>query len=130
MRFLIVGAGGVGGYFGAKLSAGGEDVRFVARGKHLAAIRSRGLSVNSTTEHLHVGAERFSDNVDDAGTADVVLFCVKSYDTEDAARLTIPCSQTIPSSSACKTASTTKRRSGESFQRESSSAVLRTSIQP
>jgi 2-dehydropantoate 2-reductase len=90
MRFLIFGAGGIGGYFGAKLACAGEDVWFMARGKHLEAIKSRGLNVNSAQEHLHVAPDKFASNVADAGKADVVLFCVKSYDTENAARQMIP----------------------------------------
>ena len=47
MRIAVIGAGGVGGYFGAKLAQGGHDVTFVARGAHLAAMRERGLRVES-----------------------------------------------------------------------------------
>ena len=48
MRILVMGAGGTGGFFGAKLARAGEDVTFVARGAHLAAIREHGLRVRST----------------------------------------------------------------------------------
>ncbi len=90
MKFLVFGAGGIGGYFGAKLSSAGEDVTFVARGKHLAAVQSHGLRVNSAQEHLHIDAGHFIGKVEDAGAVDVVLFCVKSYDTDEAARQLIP----------------------------------------
>ena len=48
MRYVIMGTGGVGGYFGAKLATAGEDVWFVARGKHLDAMKNHGLKVTST----------------------------------------------------------------------------------
>ena len=48
MKFVIMGSGGVGGYFGARLADAGEDVSFVARGRHLEAIKSRGLTVSYT----------------------------------------------------------------------------------
>lgn len=47
MRFAVVGAGGVGGYFGGRLAASGEDVVFIARGTHLSALRETGLRLES-----------------------------------------------------------------------------------
>ena len=85
-RLLIVGTGGVGGFFGAKLINAGFDVWFVARGAHLAAIKTSGLSVKSSDGDFVVPREKFSDNPESVGKTDVVLFCVKSYDTESAAR--------------------------------------------
>lgn len=90
MRFLVLGAGGVGGYFGAKLASAGEDVRFVARGKHFEALKSRGLKVQSPNEKLVVPPQKIFGNVAEAGMADVVLFCVKSYDTESSAQQIFP----------------------------------------
>ena len=49
MRIAVMGAGGVGGYFGVKLAQGGHDVSFLARGRHLVAMRERGLAVKSVT---------------------------------------------------------------------------------
>ena len=86
MKFLIFGAGGIGGYFGAKLLNAVEDVWFIARGKHLQAMKLHGLRVNSAQEKLAVPSQKISGSIADAGKADVVLFCVKSYDTESAAR--------------------------------------------
>ena len=54
MRIVIMGAGGLGGYFGARLAAAGNDVAFVARGAHLAAIRQDGLRVTSARGDLHL----------------------------------------------------------------------------
>ena len=84
MRILIVGTGGVGGYFGAKLARAGISVTFLARGAHLDAIRRDGLTVRSAVE----GESRVAvDAVADAGSlavVDVALLCVKSFDTEAA----------------------------------------------
>lgn len=85
MRVLVVGAGGVGGYFGAKLVRAGTAVTFLARGAHLEAIRREGLRVRSAVDGDWVVE---ADAVGDVGgqpVADVVLFCVKSFDTESAA---------------------------------------------
>jgi 2-dehydropantoate 2-reductase len=49
MKIAVMAAGGVGGYFGARLAAGGEDAHFIARGAHLAALRDKGLTLNSAT---------------------------------------------------------------------------------
>ena len=54
MRIAIMGSGGVGGYFGARLVKGGADVHFVARGSHLAAMRERGLAVEGGPEAIHL----------------------------------------------------------------------------
>ena len=54
MRIAVMATGGVGGYFGAKLAQGGHDVAFVARGRHLAAMRERGLAVKSATGDVHI----------------------------------------------------------------------------
>lgn len=85
MKFLIAGTGGVGGFFGAKLSAAGNDVWFLARGKHLDAMRKNGLHVRSTKGTFDVGPERIVAHPSEAGTPDVVLFCVKSYDNDTTA---------------------------------------------
>jgi 2-dehydropantoate 2-reductase len=90
MKFLVFGTGGVGGYFGAKLSNAGEDIWFIARGKHLEAMKQHGLKVKSAKEAFTIPPQKISGNIVDAGQADVVLFCVKSYDTESAARQLLP----------------------------------------
>lgn len=83
MRVAVVGAGGVGGYFGARLAQAGGDVHVLARGDHLRAIRERGLHILSEDGDLevHVAAE---DDPAAIGPCDAVLFCVKSYDAETA----------------------------------------------
>jgi 2-dehydropantoate 2-reductase len=86
MKFVIVGAGGVGGFFGGKLAARSHDVWFVARGKHLAAMRANGLCVNSSEGQFTVPPGKMTDNPAEIGPVDVALFCVKSYDTDSAAQ--------------------------------------------
>lgn len=82
MRIVIVGAGGVGGYFGSRLIAAGADVTFIARGAHLAAIRASGLRIESPKGHLHLTTVQATDDMAAAGPADVVLLTVKMYDLE------------------------------------------------
>lgn len=86
MKIAVMGAGAVGAYFGAKLAAAGHELTFIARGKHLEAMRSRGLIVQSPAGDLHIQNARFTDDPADAGSVDLILFCVKSYDTETAAQ--------------------------------------------
>lgn len=90
MRIVVVGAGGVGGYFGARLAAAGENVTFLARGAHLAAMRAEGLRVESPKGDLHLREVQATDDPASAGAADVVLFAVKLYDVESATALLPP----------------------------------------
>ena len=78
MRIGIVGAGGVGGYFGARLAAAGQDVAFVARGKHLEALRSDGLTVHSPAGDLQLPVQA-TDDPAGIGVVDYVLVCVKTW---------------------------------------------------
>jgi len=90
MNILIMGSGGIGGYFGAKLCRAGEAVTFVARGAHLEAIRKNGLRIKSAADGEFVVACPATDDPGSAGVADLILFCVKSYDTEAAAQAIRP----------------------------------------
>jgi 2-dehydropantoate 2-reductase len=90
MRVTVIGTGGVGGYFGARLAQGGCDVGFVARGLQLAALREHGLRIESDLGHLHLPAVRAADSPAALGPADVILICVKLWDTESAARAAAP----------------------------------------
>ena len=85
MRIAVMGAGGVGGYFGARLGHAGHDVAFIARGAHLAAMRERGLSVKSALGDVHLPKPTVTDDPAPLGWFDVVLFAVKLWDTESAA---------------------------------------------
>ena len=84
MHIVVMGAGGVGGYFGARLAQAGERVSFIARGKHLEALRTKGLRVKSALGDVELEVKAF-ENPQQAGAADVVLFAVKLWDTEGAA---------------------------------------------
>ena len=90
MRIAVMGAGGIGGYFGTRLALGGSDVAFIARGAHLAAIRANGLRVESPLGDLRLAKPRASDDPAGLGPVDVVLFGVKLWDTEIAARTVLP----------------------------------------
>ncbi|HUI10914.1 MAG TPA: 2-dehydropantoate 2-reductase [Bacteroidota bacterium] len=81
MRLAVIGAGGVGGYFGAKLLAGGNDVVFTARGAHLDAMHRSGLRVAAPEGPLAVPPGCCTETDGDLHDPDIVLFCVKSYDT-------------------------------------------------
>lgn len=89
MKIAVFGAGGVGGYFGARLAAAGVEVGVIARGAHLAAIRAKGLAIKSPLGDLVV-TPKASEDPADIGPADVVLFCVKLYDVESAAERLAP----------------------------------------
>ena len=86
MRIAVVGSGGIGGYYGALLARGGHDVVFVARGAHLEAIRRRGLTIRTSVGE-HTVPVAAVDDAAPVGPVDLVLFCVKAYDTESAAPL-------------------------------------------
>ena len=82
MRVAVMGAGAVGGYFGARLAAASNDIAFIARGRHLAAMRQQGLTLESPQGNLHIRDALFTDDLSQVGVVDLVLFCVKSYDTQ------------------------------------------------
>jgi 2-dehydropantoate 2-reductase len=90
MRIVVAGSGGTGGYFGAKLARSGEDVTFLARGAHLEAIQNRGLTIRSAVEGEWHVRPLAVDSLTGQPTADLVLFCVKSFDTESVADLVRP----------------------------------------
>ncbi len=86
MHVLVHGTGAVGGYFGALLARGGHEVTLVARGRNLDALRAGGLRVvlGDASRTLHVDHARAVERPADAGPVDLVLVCVKSYDTRAA----------------------------------------------
>lgn len=93
MKIGVMGTGGIGGYFGGLLARAGVDIHFIARGKHRQAILEEGLHIvsgqGSFRVRVHVTAEP-----DEIGPVDLLLFCVKSYDTEDAAKSVTPLVET------------------------------------
>lgn len=90
MRITVMGTGGVGGYFGARLAHAGHDVSFVARGSQLQALRERGLRVESPRGDLHLPVVQATDRPADIAGADIVLLGVKLWDTEGAAQAIAP----------------------------------------
>jgi 2-dehydropantoate 2-reductase len=88
-----MGSGGVGGYFGARLVKGGADVHFIARGAHLAAMRERGLAIEGGPEAIHLPKVSVTDDPRTIGPVDMVMFCVKLWDTDSAARSLLPIMQ-------------------------------------
>lgn len=90
MRFAIMGAGGVGGYYGACLARAGEDVTFIARGAHLAAMQEKGLLIRDRDGDFTVTPVTATDDPATFEPVDAVLMCVKLYDTEFSAKLIQP----------------------------------------
>ncbi|SRR5581483_7806541 len=88
-RIAVMGSGAVGGYFGARLAAAGENVAFIARGAHLEAMRRDGLCVKSVGGDFRAHGV-FTDNPREVGPVALVLFCVKSYDTESVSAMLAP----------------------------------------
>lgn len=90
MRIAVIGTGGVGGYFGGRLAQAGHEVAFLARGAHLAALRERGLSIESASGNTTVTDALFTDDIGAIPPCDVAMFCVKLWDVEGAARALAP----------------------------------------
>jgi 2-dehydropantoate 2-reductase len=90
VRIAVLAAGGVGGYFGARLAAIGHDVHFIARGAQLEAMRRNGLRILSIHGDLHLPHPNATDDPAAIGRADIVLFAVKLWDVEAAAEFARP----------------------------------------
>lgn len=86
MRIAVMGSGGVGGYFGALLASGGADVSFIARGAHLEAMHRDGLRIEGDGGPLHLPRVRATADPAEVGPVDLVMLCVKLWDTEQALR--------------------------------------------
>src|SRR5262245_66494589 len=82
MQITVMGSGGVGGYFGARLAAAGNDVTFVARGAHLEAMRRSGLRLDSELGALHLNPAPVVADAREIAAADVILFAVKMRSEE------------------------------------------------
>jgi len=85
VKIAVVGAGGIGGYYGALLHQSGQDVTFLARGLHLEAMRANGLRVESVLGDPVVLHIRSTGRPEEVGPVDLVLFTVKAYDSASAA---------------------------------------------
>jgi 2-dehydropantoate 2-reductase len=90
MKIAIIGSGGVGGYFGARLAASGQDVTFIARGAHLEALQKKGLKILSALGDLHLPEVKATSDTTIVGPADVIMIAVKLWATEEAAAAAKP----------------------------------------
>ena len=84
MRIAVMGSGGFGGYFGALLARGGADVTFMARGAHLEAMQRDGLGVEGGPAPFHLERVQATGDPQEIGPVDLVMICVKLWDTEAA----------------------------------------------
>jgi 2-dehydropantoate 2-reductase len=89
LKIAIMGSGGIGGYYGARLQQGGADVTFIARGEHLKAMRQNGLALEGDRA-IHLPNVKATDDPATIGPVDMVIFSVKLRDTETAARQILP----------------------------------------
>lgn len=90
MRIGVMGAGGVGGYFGARLAQAGHEVIFLARGEHLRAIQAHGLQVRSPAGDFTVQPALVTDDAQEAGPVEVALVAVKAWQAPAAAEAMRP----------------------------------------
>jgi len=90
MKILIMGTGGVGGYYGGLLAQQGNEVTFISRGAHLYAIRQEGMKVKSVHGDFTIFPAQAVENPAEVGPVDLILFCVKTYNTDEAAEAIRP----------------------------------------
>lgn len=90
MKIAVMGTGGVGGYFGGRLAAAGEDVTFIARGEHLRALRNNGLQVLSANGDILVKPVKATDDPSQVGAVDLVMIGVKLWSTDEAVAAIAP----------------------------------------
>ncbi len=85
MKIAIIGTGGVGGYFGARMAVSGNDVTFLARGTHLDALKNNGLTVKSIRGDIILPEVKATDSIEDIDTPDLILVCLKAWQVKDVA---------------------------------------------
>ena len=90
MKIAMMGTGGVGGYYGGLLAHTGQDVIFIARGAHLAAIQEKGLQVKSVHGDFAVSSAKATDDPAEVGPVDLVIVATKTYHTDKAAQAIKP----------------------------------------
>jgi len=90
MHTVIIGVGGVGGYYGGKIAKSGQKVTLVVRGKHLETIQKKGLQVNSIYGDFNVQPFMATDDINTVEKADLILICTKSWQVAEAAKQVIP----------------------------------------
>jgi 2-dehydropantoate 2-reductase len=90
MKIAVIGTGGVGGYYGARLAQSGSDVTFIARGAHLQAIKKKGLQIKSPLGDHTVFPAKVTDKPVEAGPMDLIIFVTKTYQTDEAVEMIRP----------------------------------------
>ena len=90
MKIAVMGAGGVGAYFGARLTEANEEVTFIARGIHLDAMRRYGLRIKSVNGNVKLISPHVTDDPAEIGPVDIILFTVKLWDTKVASDIVKP----------------------------------------
>ncbi len=85
MKIGIIGAGGVGGYFGGKIAKAGFDVTFIARGKNLKAIKENGLTIKSILGDFKIDEVNVTERIEDLKNMDLILLCVKAWQVKEIA---------------------------------------------
>ena len=90
MNIVIYGVGGVGGYFGARLAQAGNNVTFIARGKHLEAIQKKGLQLKSDKGDYLVHPAKATSNILEVENIDLILICVKTWQLNEIAEIIKP----------------------------------------
>ncbi|WP_299825015.1 2-dehydropantoate 2-reductase [uncultured Pontibacter sp.] len=85
MKIAIIGTGGVGGFFGAKLAKAGHEVTFLARGRHLQAMQTNGLSVKSIKGDFKLDKVTATDSIKAIGPTDLMMVCVKAWQVKETA---------------------------------------------
>ncbi len=90
MKIAVMGTGGVGGYYGGMLAESGADVTLIARGKHLEAIREKGLEVKSVFGDFTVRSVKVTNDPGSIGMVDLVIFATKTYHVEEASKAILP----------------------------------------
>jgi 2-dehydropantoate 2-reductase len=85
MKIAIIGTGGVGGFFGAKLAKAGNDVTFLARGKHLKVIEQNGIEVKSIDGNFKVYPAKATNSIKNIGQSDLILVAVKAWQVKELA---------------------------------------------
>lgn len=86
MKIAVIGAGGVGGYFGGRLALAGFDVTFIARGEHLKAMQGNGLQVNSVSGDFHIQTVHATDDIRDVKDAGLIILGVKAWQVAETGR--------------------------------------------
>ena len=90
MKIAIMGAGGVGGYYGGLLAGAGQEVTFIARGVHLQAIRDKGLQIKSVHGDFTVSSAKATDHPEEVGPVELIIVATKTYHTDEAAQALKP----------------------------------------